>query len=322
MNYPAQKQTLEAPPAPSARRLGAAVALAVLLAGAGASPPARAAGEQARPDAAVREEVDGAGRHVRVPARPARVVSLAPSLTEIFSAIGAWDLLAGISDYGRVPEGLDEPARVGGLIHPDMERIVSLKPDLVFATTSGNYQEDADQIERLGIPVYTLDTPTVESVLGGIETIGRIVGRQAPASALVRELRSRLEAVRKRVAGAPKPAVLFVIWDKPIIAPGRNAFVTEALSLSGARSVSEDLPGKWPEMDLEQIIARRPEVILTVPHQRAMAEALSARPEWAVIPAVRERRIHVVSDDIQQPGPRIVDGIEEVARLLHPERPE
>jgi len=112
--------------------------------------------------------------------------------------------------------------------------------------------------------------------------------------------------------------VLFIIWDKPIIAPGKDAFVTEALSLAGARSVSADLPGKWPEMDLEQIIARKPEVILTVPHQRAMAEELPRRPEWAVVPAVREGRIHVVGDAIQQPGPGIVDGIEEVADLLHP----
>ena len=319
MNRSAQRRTASLPGTAcrtdSRRAAGLGIAL-ILCSG---ILPGRAAAPEDLAGAATSAEIDGVGRRVLIPHHPARVVALAPSLSEMLSAIRAWDLVVGLSDYCRVPEGFPEPARVGGLIHPDMERIVALKPDLVLATTAGNYQEDADQLERLGIPVYTLDTPSVASVLSALETMGRILGRREEAASMVRSLEARLAGVRDRVGMSRRPSVLFIIWDKPIIAPGRDAFVTEALSLAGARSISSESPGKWPEMDLEQIISKGPEVILTVTHQRALADSLPGRAEWAAVPAVRERRIHVVSDDIEQPGPRIVDGIEEVARILHPD---
>ncbi len=262
---------------------------------------------------------DGIGRSLTLDGTPSRIISMAPSVSEMLYALGLGDRIVGVSDFCRVPGGIATPARIGGLIDPDLERIVSLKADLVVATTSGNYVEDIDRIGALGIPVYTCDTPSVEDVLTTIVALGRIAGAEDAARSLEGSLRARLEAVQRRVSGSARPRVLFIIWGDPILAPGRDAFVSDALSLAGAASISADASARWTEFDLEQVLAGRPDVILTVPDNRIFAESLGSRPEWAIVPAVREGRIHVVSDAIQQPGPRIVEGIEEIAALLHPE---
>ncbi len=246
-------------------------------------------------------------------------MSLAPSVTEILYALGAGDRVVGVSDFCRVPNGAAPPARVGGLVNPDLERIVALRPDLAVATTSGNYLDDADRISRLGIPVYTCDTPTIDSILSTLESLGRVLEMGKRAAALVSSLRARLGVVEKRVAGRPHPRVLFVVWGDPVLVPGRGAFINDALSRAGADSVSASASSRWTEYDLEQVLSARPEVIITVPDNAAFARSLPSRPEWAAVPAVKNGRIHIVDDAVQQPGPRIVDAIEEIARLLYPE---
>lgn len=289
--------------------LVALLSVAVVLAGSRALPEEAA-------ESATHE--DGVGRPVRLDGTPRRLLSLAPSITETLVSIGLGERIVGVSDFCRLPEEGPSPARVGGLINPDLERIVSLRPDLVLASTSGNYLEDADRITALGIPVYTCDTPTVDRVIETMETLGRILGAEREAESLTGSMRRRLEAIATRLAGKRRARVLFLVWGDPMLAPGRGAFINDALSLAGADSISAEASARWTEYDLEQVLTGRPEVILTVPDNRPFAESLRSRPEWASVPAVREGRIHVVSDAIQQPGPRIVDGIEEIAVLLHP----
>ncbi len=262
---------------------------------------------------------DGAGRQVTLPSLPGRIVSLAPNVTEMIIALGADDRIVGVSDFCRLPDGPNSPERVGGLVNPDLERIVALRPDLVVATTSGNYLEDADRITRLGIPVYTVDTPSVAAVLSSLGDLGGILGDGGRGANLAARLHQRLERLSARIAGRPRPRVLFVVWGDPMLAPGRGTFLDDALALAGAESISSRSTARWAEIGLEGIVAAAPEVILTVPDNRAFAMALPGDPRWRTVPAVASGRIHVVSDAIQQPGPGIVDGIEEVARILHRE---
>jgi iron complex transport system substrate-binding protein len=268
---------------------------------------------------AARTYTDAVGRTVVLKAMPTRIVSLAPNLTEIVGLLGLGPKVVGISDFCKPPAGSSSPVRVGGLMNPDLEAIVALKPDLVLATTSGNYVEDADRLARLGIPVYTCDTPDVEAILGTIGEIGKLAGAGEASSGLGTSLRSRLDAVAKRVAPLPHPAVMFVLWGDPLMVPGRGAFINDAIERAGATSISKALPARWAEFDLEQVILGRPEFLLTVPDNAAFARALAGKPEWAAVPAVKGGRVHVLTDAILQPGPRIVDAIEEIARLIHPE---
>ena len=250
------------------------------------------------------------------PARPARIVSLAPSVTEILYALGAGDRIVGATEFcSYPPEALRLP-RIGGLINPDLEKIVSLNPDLVIATTAGNYQEDAERIERLGIPVHTVSTPTLESVLTTLSDVGRILGNDEQARDLVSRLSERLESVKRRSSLRAPMRTLFVIEGDPLIAPGPATFLGEALAAAGALLVTPMGSAGWTQMDAEQVIAAAPDVILTAEPNRRWVEGLSSRPEWRMVPAVLARRIYVISDSIQHPGPRLFDGIEEVAGIL------
>jgi len=297
----------------SGRALAAAALLLLGSRSYGATGPA------ADPNERGRTFTDAVGRTVVLKATPTRLVSLAPNLTEILDLLGLGGRIVGITDFCKMPTGAASPARVGGLMNPDIEKIVALKPDLVVATTSGNYVEDADRLARLGVPVYTCDTPDVEAILKTIGAIGRIAGAGEASSKVETALRSRLEAVAKRVAPLPHPAVMFVLWGDPLLVPGRGAFINDAIERAGATSISKSLPARWAEFDLEQVITGRPEILLTVPDNAAFVRGIAGKPEWAVVPAVKSGRVHVLTDAILQPGPRIVDAIEEIAKLIHPE---
>ncbi|HZI92617.1 MAG TPA: helical backbone metal receptor, partial [Patescibacteria group bacterium] len=260
--------------------------------------------------------LDGAGRDVKVPARPARIVSLAPSVTEILFAMGAGERVVGVTDYCDFPPEARSRTRIGGLINPDLEKIVSLKPDLAMATTTGNYLDDAERIERLGIPVYTINTPTVESMLKTLETIGDLVGEPARSRTLSGQLRSRIDQVRVSAGRHVRVRTLFVIEGDPLIAPGRGTFLGEALAIAGADLVTKDAPASWGQYDLEQVIRMKPELLLTAEPNRGWALGLTRRPEWLGIPAVAGHHVVVISDSIQHPGPRLVDGIEEVGKIV------
>ncbi len=263
--------------------------------------------------------VDGLGRSITLPVSPRRVVSLAPSVTDSLFALGFGDRVVGVSDFCVPPPGTRPVARVGGMLNPSLEAIRALRPDLLIGTTSGNDPSLASEAAALGLPLYTVHTPDVAATLRALEEIAGILGDRGRGEALAADLRRRLDSVRARVAPYEPARVLFLVWGEPLVVPGAPAFLTDALRFAGAASVTADASAAWPAFDLESAIARAPEVILTTEKNRTMAERLPHDPAWAGVPAVRRRRILVVSEAIEQPGPGVVGGIEEFARLLHPE---
>lgn len=300
----------------SARGLVAAVVFVVVWLE--AAPGSGLPGEKvpAGPDGPAATVVDGAGRRVRLPARPVRVVSLAPSVTEILFAVGAGERVVGVTDFCNDPPEARLRPRVGGLIHPDLERIASLHADLAIATTAGNYREDAEAIERLGVPVYTLKSGSLEEILGTILQVGRLVEAESSAERLVSGLRARMARVRSAAEGRPRARVLFVIEPEPLISPGPGTFVGEALRMAGADLVSGGAASGWNQIDFEQVIALDPDLILATQPHAAWAATLAGSARWRLVRAAREGRVRVVSDAIQHPGPRLIDGMEEVAEVL------
>ena len=263
--------------------------------------------------------LDGLGRSIALPVSPRRVVSLAPSVTDSLFALGFGDRVVGVSDFCVLPPGTRPVARVGGMLNPSLEAIRVLRPDLLIGTTSGNDPSLASEAAALGLPLYTVHTPDVAATLRALEEIAGILGDRGRGETLAADLRRRLESVRARVAPYEPARVLFLVWGEPLVVPGAPAFLTDALRFAGAASVTADAGAAWPAFDLESAIARAPEAILTTEKNRTMAERLPHDPAWAGVPAIRRRRILVVSEAIEQPGPGVVGGIEEVARLLHPE---
>lgn len=272
--------------------------------------------------AAAGEVVDMVGRRVAAPARPARIVSLAPSLTETVFAVGAEAQLVGVSESCDYPPAARQKPRIGGIYTPSLEAILALRPDLVLATSEGNRLEHVRELEGLGLAVYVVRPVDFASTLESITRVGAMLGRDEAAARLVGTMRHRAEAVARAVAGGPRPRVLYVVWGSPLIVPGRNTLITDLIARAGGASVTAAERAPYPRLSLEAAAERRPERVILARHGTvSVAEQLRAWESLSVLHAVREGRVEAVDGDlVHRPGPRIVDGLVALARLLHPER--
>lgn len=264
---------------------------------------------------------DQAGRRLVLPAVPRRIVSLVPSVTEIVFAIDAQDRLAGVTDFCDFPPEARRKPSVGGMLAPSLETIVELKPDLVIATTAGSREETFTQLTRLKIAVFLVNPTTVAEVLDLVSRLAQLTDREEAAVRVVASLRARIKAVSERVAGRPRPRVLYVLWPDPLIVPGRGALVSELISLAGGDSVTADGGRGYPRYGIEAALVRAPEVIFLASH--GSERSALARDKWtrlSQVPAIRANRLHTVDGGIlHRYGPRMVDGLELLARLIHPE---
>ena len=264
---------------------------------------------------------DMVGREVPVPAAPRRIVSLVPSVTEILYALGVDDLLVGVTTLCDFPPAARDKPKVGGIVNPSLEAIAALRPDLVIATTEGNREPTIQQLEAIGIRVYVVSPKSFAGVLESITRIGQLVGRDERAERLGRELRRRGADVALRVEDRPRPNVVYLVWADPVVVPGRDTLITDLIRMAGGTSVSADERIDWPRLSLEQVVAKAPEVIIVGTQNRIhVDDALRRwREQKLLLPALRAGRVHAIDGNlVHRPGPRIVDGLEALARAIHP----
>jgi iron complex transport system substrate-binding protein len=264
---------------------------------------------------------DMQGRAVTLPALPQRIISLVPSVTELLFALGAEDRLVAVTDFCDFPAAARLKPSVGGMLAPSLEVIVALRPDLVVATDSGNRRETFEQLARLGLPVYLVHAGRLAQVMDVATRLGELTERQAAAAALKARLTERIEAVVKAVAPRRRPRVLYVLWPEPLIVPGRDALVTELIALAGGDSITGGEASDYPRFSLEAAVARAPEVIVLARHGTGSGPI--PRRRWDALtslPAVKAGRVHAVDGNLMHRyGPRMVDGLEALARMIHPE---
>jgi iron complex transport system substrate-binding protein len=286
------------------------------------SPQSAAPPQPANAAPAYREVTDETGRLVRVPQTVERIVSLAPSLTETLYALGLQDRLVGDTDYCDYPPEAQKKTKVGGALNPSIEEVASLHPDLVLVTKSLNRFETVRALDDLKIPTYATDPHTIEDVMSSTVKLADVLGATPAGAALAGELEGRLADLQQRVGDLPARRVLFVVWTEPLITVGKNTFIADALRKAGAISVVNTTQD-WPQISLEEVVRLQPEFLIVAAHDLANApadlEALTARPGWRSLEAVRNRRFAVISEAVNRPAPRIVSAIEELARKLHPE---
>jgi iron complex transport system substrate-binding protein len=270
---------------------------------------------------------DMLGHEVTLAKPPVRIVSLVPAVTEIIYALGAEDRLAGRTDYCEFPAAAKSKPSVGGMVNPSLETLVALKPDLVIATNEGNREETFQQVARLRIPVYLVHATRLSALLDMIARLGELTGREAAVGPLTDGLQQRVSAVRRAVAPFPRPRVLYVIWPEPLIVPGRASLLTELIDVAGGESVTGVQEQAYVRFSVEAAVALAPQVIVLADHASANGGASSAgRPEpekwrrFASVPAIRAGRLHSVDLSIlHRYGPSVVDGLERLARIIHPE---
>jgi len=272
--------------------------------------------------AGTRVVTDETGRRVEVPDHPRRLVSLAPSITETLYALGLGDELVGDTDYCDYPPEATKKPHVGGQMNPSLEAIVALKPDLVLGTAEGNRRETAEQLSHLKIPLYGVAAGTVDDMFRSITDLGEVLDERQRAQDLVGSLRQRAQAVEKAVAGEKSVKVLFVVQYEPLITAGRDTFIADVIRRAGGKSVTDDMSQEWPRLSLESALALDPDVIL-FPESHTFSpplEQLKSLPVWKDFRAVRNGRLYLVPETIVRPCPRLIDALEDVAKILHPER--
>ncbi len=265
---------------------------------------------------------DEVGRTITVPAQVNRVVSLAPNLTETVYALGLEDRLVGDTNYCDTPEAAKSKPHVGDTKNPNIEAIVALHPDLVLATTSINQLETADSLKRLGIAVYTTDPHTVRGMLDATAHIADVMGATQQGEELVGKLQQRLEALHARLSERPMVHVLFIVWLEPLQTIGPNTFIADALRWAGAESViASSQP--WPRISIEEMVRIEPDYIVFADnHLGSSADELAdlrARPVWRDLSAVQSGHVLNMSEEIEMPSPGLVDVIEQLAHVVHPE---
>ena len=288
----------------------------VLLVSALACAPAR----NPETPSATQQLTDDAGRNVTLPARVERVITLAPNLTEIVFAIGAGDRLVGNTTYCNYPAEAKNVAKVGDTLHPSLERIIALRPQVVLISTASQLEVFTQQLQNQNIAVFVTDPHNLDGVFRSIEQIGLMLAQDQQAKTLVQELRNRTNAVETAVQQTTPVRVFYQVSGEPLYTAGRDSFVTDLMRRAGAISVTADVPGAWPKYSNESALAAKPDAII-LPTGGSMGEANSNVAEaLRNSPAVLAGRVHRINDDLlSRPGPRSVQALEEMARALQPE---
>jgi iron complex transport system substrate-binding protein len=259
--------------------------------------------------------VDALGQTLALSAPPRRIVSLAPSVTEILYAIGARDLVVGVSSADDYPPEVRHKPRVGG-VQLDYERLAALRPDLVVGLVSLQ-RTNLERLRGLGYRVLALDPRSLQDTYRAILLLGSVTGKAEKARQVVDRLQERAQRIRAHLPrSGPRPRVFVEVWDQPFLTAGQGTFLHDLLGLAGGVNVFRELVG-WPQVSEEQILRRNPEVILVLHPGR---DRVMRRPAWRTLDAVRAGRVYALNPSwVTRPGPRLVLGLEQIARVLHPE---
>ena len=297
---------------------------------AGSSPPAESAGTSVEQAAYPVTVTDDAGRELELAGEPQRIVSLAPSNTEIVCALDACDLLVGVTDFDDFPPSVAEVDKVVVNATVDVELVVAAEPDLVLA--AGNELTPSaviEQLDGLGLPVLVLYPETLEEVYADIELIASALDRIDEADVLVADMEERVADVVAAVEDADAPLTLYEVFhsEGTTYTAGEGSFLASMITLAGAEPLTGDAQGV---ITAEELVAADPQLILlgaasydpSLGEPEAALDTVAARPGWAELTAVREGAVAPYFDDIvtTRPGPRIVEGLEALARAIHPDR--
>jgi iron complex transport system substrate-binding protein len=270
--------------------------------------------------AATREVTDEAGRRVHLASHIDRIVSLAPNLTEIVYAVGAGDRLVGRTKYCDYPAEVKNVAEIGDTMTPSIERIIALKPQVVLVSTASQLEAFTRQLDEQRIAVYVTNPHSLDEVFRSITTMGDLFGTKERAEKLVTDLRRRADVVSAAVKDTKPITVFYQVSNEPLYTIGRESYLTDLVRRAGGVSVTADVPTSFPRFSGEAALAARPEAII-LPTGGSMGTANSTvAASLKNSPAALNNRVFKINEDhLSRPGPRLVDGLEAMARALHPE---
>jgi iron complex transport system substrate-binding protein len=301
------------------------VFLLLLLIAAGCAQPKDTGNKGSQEDKPFQVTVeDHLGRQVRLLKKPQRIVSLAPSNTEMLFALGLAERIVGVTEYCNYPpEALQKP-KAGSFAEPNIEQVVALQPDLVVAVRL--QEEELVRLEDLGIPVLVLNPTCIKEVYRSIELLGLAAGEEENARLLLAGIKAKIDAVGEKLSQIPESErvrVYYEVYADPLMSIGSTSVIHELIEAAGGKNIFADVGASYPKISAEAVISRDPQVIV-FPNfhgtEEGPANEIKKRPGWGAITAVTEGCIFGIDPDkVSRPGPRIAEAIEEMAVIFYPE---
>lgn len=267
---------------------------------------------------------DDMGRQVEISEVPERIISHVPGITEILFALGLEEEVVGVSEYCDYPEEAKLKEKVGGFWNPSVEKIVDLRPDLVL--TNGSNKQLMTQLDSLGITYLVIDPKNIDGIFENIELLGKVTGVKGRARDLIQGIQKDISRIINQVKGAPRARVMYVIDATDLNNPwtaGPGSFVDSFISMAGGINIAAKAPAPWVQFSIEEVVSSDPEIIIiSTKHGTIFTspEELKGHPAWRETSAVKQDRIYPIDGDlIDRAGPRFVQGLEEIAKFIHPE---
>ena len=270
---------------------------------------------------APRTFVDDLGRKLYLAKTPQRIVSLAPSVTEMLFAIGLNEEIVGVTEFCDFPPGALTKPKVG-YATPNLESIVGLQPQLVLAPRSFLRVDLLNKLEQLKIPTFIFDPHTVEDIFAHIQLLGRMVGHAEEANAQAALMRKQLSHLSNRLADLPRPSLLYVLNSEPLITVGPGSFIHRLIELAGGRNAADQTSAPYPRLTMEEVLRQNPDILLfpTGRQEGIPQSEQDSWKRWTTLSAVQHGKLFQVDSDLlNRPGPRIIEGLKQLVKILHPE---
>ncbi|MCR6544076.1 cobalamin-binding protein [Dehalobacterium formicoaceticum] len=262
--------------------------------------------------------IDSVGREVVIKETPKKIVSISPAITEILFALGLDQEIIAVSNYCDYPEAALAKDKVGGFKDPNVELILSKDPDLVFAS-AGVQEELITKMEELNLPVVVLESATIQQVLDNIELAGEITDKNEKAKEIVDDMTQRMDEIITKVKDQPKPKVFFEVWDDPLMSAGSTSFIHNLIETAGGTNVAGETDEEFYTYSMEKLLETDPDIYIINAHSHT-PEDIKTRNGYEVLSAVKNDQVFTVDDSlISRAGPRVIQGLEEMAQIIHPE---
>ena len=266
---------------------------------------------------------DQVGRVVSFTTPPQRIISLSPSITEIVFALGLAERTVGVTEYCNYPPEAQEKEIVGGFSTPNLEKILELAPDLVLASTI--QVEEVPMLEEMGIPVVVIEPVTLEEIFSSIALVAEVTSTVDVGEELLQSMKDRIDFVEEKlakVAEEDRVKIYYEVYSDPLMTGGKKALVNEIINLAGGVNIFAEIDESYPQISAEVVAERMPDMILYPDYHGTaalMEETMAVRPGWENIPAILNSQVFAISDDtFARFGPRVVEAVEEAARLFYP----
>jgi len=299
--------------------LAAVVLAAMLVLVAAACGAATSASSSTSPSAAAITVTDDSGHQVTLSQPAARIVSLAPSNTEMAFAIGAGGKLVAGTSYDDYPAAAKKLPKVGDFANPSVEKIVAFRPDLVLAT-GGIQASLRSKLENLGVKVFVVNPSSLDGVFADMTALGKLTGESSQAGPIVAALEQRATTIEQKVAGLARPTVFVEIYSKPLMTAGTGTYIDDMVKLAGGTNIGDAAGAGFPSFSEEVLFKDDPAVYIATTGSMASPGQIAARKGYSALQAVQDHRVYVLDQNIlDRPGPRLIDGLEQLAKAIHPE---